>query len=91
MRCILLLLFVMLLLPFSYADIPGGGDVTGFADADGPYSGVVNTSIQFYGNAVGGVPPYTYEWDFDYNGTFTVDSTEQNPTHNYTKPGTGLL
>jgi PKD repeat protein len=27
-----------------------------------------------------------YEWDFDFNGTFTVDATGQNPTHTFPSP-----
>jgi PKD repeat protein len=34
----------------------------------------------------GGVPPLTYEWDFDDDGT--VDSMEQNPTYVYSATGT---
>jgi len=34
----------------------------------------------------GGTPPYTYEWDFNNDGT--VDSTAQNPTHVYASAGT---
>jgi PKD repeat protein len=29
-----------------------------------------------------------YEWDFDFNGTFTVDATGQNPTHTFPSPRT---
>jgi PKD repeat protein len=28
-----------------------------------------------------------YEWDFDYDGAFTVDATGQNPTHIFPDPG----
>ncbi len=42
-------------------------------DAGGPYSGIVNSSITFYASASGGTPPYSYEWDFDYDGIFTAD------------------
>jgi PKD repeat protein len=28
-----------------------------------------------------------YEWDFDFNGTFTVDATGQNPTHTFPSAG----
>jgi hypothetical protein len=34
----------------------------------------------------GGVPPFTYEWDFNDDGT--VDSMEQNPTYVYSATGT---
>ena len=53
------------------------------ADADGPYTGVVNSPIQFRGSATGGSPPYTWLWDFGDGST----STEQNPVHTYTSPG----
>lgn len=54
------------------------------ADAGGPYSGEIGVSIQFYGSAVGGSPPYSYEWDFGDGG----DSNEQNPTHIYNNADT---
>lgn len=48
--------------------------------ADGPYSGVPLESIQFSGFGQGGVPPYTFLWDFgDDEGT----STLQNPQYAY--------
>jgi len=53
------------------------------AEADGPYEGMANTSIQFHGSASGGTPPYTWHWDFGDGGT----SDEQNPTYVYTTPG----
>jgi PKD repeat protein len=37
--------------------------------------------IQFYGNASGGLPPYSWYWDFG-DGTF---SNKKNPLHIYTK------
>lgn len=86
-----ILLSILLLFPISYAD-EGGGEVIGvIADADGPYSGLVNATIQFYGSATNGSAPYTFEWDFDYNGTFTVDSTEQYPNHSYSTAGTYVV
>jgi len=53
------------------------------ADAGGPYFGYVNESIQFYGNATGGTPPYEWLWLFEDGNT----SEEQNPVHVYTKIG----
>jgi hypothetical protein len=53
------------------------------AEANGPYTGIVNTPIQFSGSAIGGTAPYTYAWTFGDGAT----STEQNPTHAYTTPG----
>ncbi|MEA2052178.1 MAG: PKD domain-containing protein [Euryarchaeota archaeon] len=41
-------------------------------------------NITFNGTATGGTPDYTYHWDFcDGNS-----STEQNPSHRYSAPGT---
>jgi uncharacterized repeat protein (TIGR01451 family) len=51
----------------------------------GGYEGYIDTLIQFYGSAVGGTPPYTFEWDF---GDSTQIVEEKNPTHKYTKEGT---
>jgi len=53
------------------------------ADAGGPSSGFVNESVQFYGNASGGEPPYSWYWDFGDGNT----SALQNPTHIYDKVG----
>jgi PKD repeat protein len=47
------------------------------ADANGPYEAPPDTSIQFMGNAFGGYPPYTYQWDFGDGNTSNV----QNPIH----------
>ena len=54
------------------------------ADANGPYTGETGEAIQFYGSAVGGSPPYSYEWDFG-DGE---NSYEQDPTHVYTTADT---
>jgi len=48
-------------------------------EANGPYSGYYQTNIQFRGDAFGGIPPYTYHWDFGDGNT----SDQQNPTHSY--------
>lgn len=41
-------------------------------------------TVKFYGDATGGTPPYSWEWDFDWEiSNFTVDSTEQNPIHTF--------
>lgn len=53
------------------------------AEANGPYNGYAYTPLQFIGTIYGGIPPYTYHWDF--GDGFT--STEQNPTHNYSAVG----
>src|SRR5512135_2043679 len=53
-------------------------------DAGGPYTGKPGQPIQFDGSARYGTQPYTWAWDFGDGAT----STEQNPTHTYTDPGT---
>jgi len=53
-------------------------------DSNGPYFGSPNASINFYGTADGGYPPYTWNWDFGEGSS----SDEQNPTHNYNTLGT---
>ncbi len=53
------------------------------ADAGGPYSGLVNTSISFSGTIYGGNPPYTVSWDFG-DGDY---STQLNPYHTYALVG----
>jgi len=49
------------------------------ANAHGPYEGEVGEDIQFTGSATGGVPSYTYHWEFGDGET----SDDQNPTHAY--------
>ncbi|WP_444542647.1 HYR-like domain-containing protein, partial [Flavobacterium orientale] len=39
------------------------------------------TTVNFDSTTNGGIPPYTYVWDFDTNGT--TDATIDNPTHVY--------
>jgi uncharacterized repeat protein (TIGR01451 family) len=41
-------------------------------------------NITFNGTATGGTSPYTYHWDFKDGSS----STEQNPSHRYSAPGT---
>ena len=52
-------------------------------DAGGPYYGYVDRPVYFAGYVSGGVPPYTWKWDFG-DGT---TSSEQDPTHTYSEPG----
>lgn len=52
-------------------------------DAGGPYEGKVDEAIQFYGNAIGGIPLYSWFWEFGDGGV----SWEQNPTYGYDTPG----
>jgi outer membrane protein assembly factor BamB len=52
-------------------------------DAGGPYSGKEGEYVQFTGDVFGGIPPYSYHWDFG-DGNY---STQQNPKHKYMKAG----
>jgi len=52
-------------------------------NAHGPYSGYYQQPIQFTGTTYGGIPPYSYHWDFGDGQTSTV----QNPTHTYSSVG----
>ncbi len=58
------------------------------ANADGEglgrYEAEIDEEISFNGIAIGGNPPYTYDWAFG-DGTY---SNKQNPSHSYTKKGT---
>jgi PKD repeat protein len=49
-----------------------------------PASGYAPLTVNFTGAAGGGVPTYTYSWDF---GDASPLSTTQNPSHNYTAVG----
>jgi len=49
-----------------------------------PTSGNAPLSVQFYSSVSGGVGNYQYTWYFGDGGT----STQANPTHTYTTPGT---
>jgi PKD repeat protein len=53
------------------------------ANAHGPYNGTMRIPVQFFGNATGGFPPYTWLWDFG-DGS---KSTQQNQSHAYKNPG----
>ncbi|MDT8346245.1 MAG: gliding motility-associated C-terminal domain-containing protein [Flavobacteriaceae bacterium] len=51
------------------------------------------TTVNFDSTTIGGFPPYTFEWDFDNDGSIdNVDLTLENPTHIYTtSPNTAML
>ena len=53
-------------------------------DAHGPYEAIINRDIQFIGDAIGGLQPYSWYWDFDDDTNATI----QNPTHSYETAGT---
>jgi len=50
----------------AYID-PGDTPV---ANAGGPYTGLVNQTVEFTGSASGGASPYTFSWDLDNDGEF---------------------
>ena len=81
-----------LLRDFAYTVITvsaKGEPLTAFADPstfgeDGNgYQGKQGEPIQFHGLATGGVPQYTWHWDFEDGYT----STEQHPRHTYEEAG----
>jgi PKD repeat protein len=58
------------------------------ANADGEnlggYETIINEPVQLFGDAFGGIPPYTWHWDFGDGSSIS----EQNPTHTYREVGT---
>jgi PKD repeat protein len=55
-----------------------------FADAGGPYYGIVGEDIYFIGTVIGGVAPYLYIWDFGDESPLSID---QNTDHIYEEVG----
>jgi outer membrane protein assembly factor BamB len=53
------------------------------AEANGPYSTGLGYPIFFSGYVYGGIPPYSYVWDFGDGNS----STEKSPSHTYTNVG----
>lgn len=49
----------------------------------GPYSGFVNDPIHFNATVNGGIPPFSYTWEFGDGST----ETGSNPLHTYRQPG----
>ncbi|MFH1101838.1 MAG: C25 family cysteine peptidase [Methanobacteriota archaeon] len=56
-------------------------------DVHGPYYGIVNSSVQFSGSAIGWFPPYNWTWFF-YDGMILYG---QNIERNYSTPGVKLV
>lgn len=54
------------------------------AEANGPYQGDDQTFINFTGSIIGGLPPYSFHWDFGDGGASNV----QNPSYRYKTIGT---
>jgi hypothetical protein len=65
----------------TYTPYPKTFTVTATAT---PIAGTAPLTVSFAAIPTLGTPPYTYVWSFG-DGT---NSTEQNPTHTYEKPGT---
>lgn len=63
--------------------VTGTGGAPLIASAGGPYEADVGEPIQFQGDASGGVPPYSFHWDFGNGDT----SDEEDPIYTYNEPG----
>jgi len=84
-----MMIFITVITAISTGQQPphGGGDIEGLGDAGGPYTGVREVPLQFQGTVNGSNPPFTYEWDFSYNGTFNTESTQLSPLYTYSDTG----
>jgi len=81
--------------PFGVWDIPynisGGNNQDRYPLVNSPLCDYINVTyveaidqeIEFFGSAYGGIPPYSWKWDFS-DGHY---SEEQNPTHSFDEPG----
>ena len=60
------------------------------ADAGGPYTGEIHQELMFDGSGSfdSDGDPLEYRWDFDADDGIQVDSTEEDPTHEYSAAGT---
>jgi len=67
----------------TVSNVEFGGPEPLIADADGPYEAFEGESIQFEGSAAGGVPPYSFDWDFGNGDTADVE----DPVYAYDAPG----
>jgi PKD repeat protein len=56
-------------------------------DAGGPYSGTICSCVQFDGTPNGGIPPYTFSWDYDNSDGIQEDSTLEDPCAQYDSDG----
>jgi PKD repeat protein len=83
MRAPALALMVLLLIPAALAGCGGSEPPTAQFTAS-PHTGKVPAVVQFTDQSQGEVD--SWEWDLDGDGA--VDSTEQNPQHTYSVPGT---
>ncbi len=69
--------------PYSYGYLHAIGIKPLEANANGPYYGLINQSVQFTGTSSGGYLPYSYHWSFG-DGNY---SNEQNPIYIYNIKG----
>jgi len=65
------------------AIVTAAADVDLYVHINESYAGVVGEPIQFHGFASGGIPPYSYYWDFGDSN----NSEEQHPNHVYSCSG----
>ncbi|MHB8606240.1 MAG: PKD domain-containing protein, partial [Thermoplasmatota archaeon] len=63
---------------------PSGGTSPEPTATANPTSGSAPLAVNFTGSAVGGIPPYSWLWDFKDGST----STLQNPSHTFQSAGT---
>jgi PKD repeat protein len=66
------------------ANISDTSPTAGFTGS--PTTGPVPLTVNFTDSSTGYDQPLTYQWDFDNDGT--TDSTDQNPSYEYTGQGT---
>jgi PKD repeat protein len=67
----------------STLEINAYGDVQASVAAN-PTCGIAPLNVIFTGSASGGVPPYTYSWNF---GDGSPADAQQNPSHSYLSAG----
>ena len=68
----------------AQCELPQGVVISAPLAVQFTYSGCTEgnqTTINFDSTTNGGIPPYSFAWDFDSNGT--TDSTQENPTFVY--------
>lgn len=59
-----------------------------FPKFDFASNGICNTNIQFTSQTIGGTPPYSYSYSWDFNNDNIADSNLANPTYNFPSTGT---
>lgn len=59
-----------------------------FPKFDFDSNGICNTTIQFTSQTIGGTPPFSYTFSWDFNNDGIIDSTLENPVYNFPSSGT---